>query len=273
MDVLAPELGDKADGPYRRKLLRAMGAQLTELPHETAVPIRAFVIIARDEASHRAIVGVEKQSRSQTIEAALYEGFLDATAIRAILGELEKLISPVADELPATPQFGADSHDLLLSRIKAVPQYARADVDVSIENIQIDRLVSLTSFVREYKYRQIRHLIQLYRRLGISLFDPAAVTLTAGATSIVTPPVVEESGGQFILIEGSTRATFCRDEGLSHIKCVVVRGVHDPLPGTPVSFNRVRVVGRTLGPEQRYENFNYSNFRSIERSVHPLNSL
>jgi hypothetical protein len=133
--------------------------------------------------------------------------------------------------------------------------------------------VSLTRFVREYKYRQIRHLIDLYKRLGITLFDPATVSLSTGEKSIVTPPVVEAAGGQFILVEGSTRATFCRDENVSAINCVVVRGVTDPLPSAPVPFKQVRVVGRTLDTGQRYERFNYSHFRSIERAVHPLDSL
>jgi hypothetical protein len=113
----------------------------------------------------------------------------------------------------------------------------------------------------------------MYKRSGIPLFDSAAVTLNTGEKSIVTPPVVEESGGQFILVEGSTRATFCRDEGISNINCVVVRGVTDPLPSTPVPLRQVRVVGRTLDTGQRYERFNYTHFRSIERSVHPFDSL
>lgn len=273
VDALLPELGDKADGPYRRKLLRAMGVHLTELPSETAVPIRSFVIVPRDFAQLRAMVGVEKQSKSQTIEAVLYEGFLDTSAIRAVLAQLDKLIKPYPTVLPPVPVFAADGHDLLLSRIKSVGQYSKSGVDVCIENIPIARLVSLTRFVREYKYRQIRHLIQLYGNLGIPLFDPAAVLLNTGESSIVTPPVVEESGGQYIVVEGSTRATFCRDEGASQIKCVVVRGVSDPLPSTPIPFKHVRVVGRTLAADQRYERFNYAHFRSIERSVHPLDSL
>lgn len=273
VDALLPELGDKADGPYRRKLLRAMGVHLTELPGVTSVPIRSFVILPRDPAQLRAIVGVEKQSRSQTIEAVLYEGFVDASVIGAVLARLDELIEPYPVTPPAAPVFGADSHDLLLDRIKSVGQYSKPGVTVNIERIPIEKLFSLTSFVREYKYRQIRYLIELYNTLGISLFDPAAVILNTGEKSIVTPPVVEESGGQFILVEGSTRATFCRDERISEITCVVVRGVGDPLPSTPVPFERVRVVGRTLDPEKRYKGFNYRHFRSIERSVHPFDSL
>jgi predicted acylesterase/phospholipase RssA len=261
VDVLLPELGDKADGPYRRKLLRAMGIHITELSHETSVPLRSFVILPRDAAQLRAIVGVEKQSRSQTIEAVVYAGFLDASAIRAVLARLEALIKP-CPMTPPVPIFAGDGHDVLLARIKSVGQYSKPSVEVDIENIPLERIVSLTRFVREYKYSQIRHLIDMYKRSGIALFDAAAVSLITGEKSIVTPPVVEESGGQYILVEG-----------ISSIKCVVVRGVTDPLPSTPVPLKQVRVVGRTLDTTQRYERFNYAHFRSIERSVHPFDSL
>jgi len=250
-----------------------MGVHVTELANETSVPIRSFVIVPRDTAQLRAIVGVEKQSRSQTIEAVLYEGFLHASAIWAVLARLDELIEPYPTTAPPVPVFETSDHDLLLARIKLVGQYSRPGIDVSFENVPLDRLVSLTRFVREYKYRQIRHLIDLYKRSGIMLFDPTAVSLNTGEKSIVTPPVVEAAGSQFILVEGSTRATFCRDEDISAINCVVVRGVTDPLPSTPVPFTQVRVVGRTLDTERRYERFNYSHFRSIERAVHPFDSL
>jgi len=62
VDALLPALGDKADGGYRRRLLLAMGVHLTELQNATTVPLRSSVIVPRDAAQIRAIVGVEKQS-------------------------------------------------------------------------------------------------------------------------------------------------------------------------------------------------------------------
>jgi predicted acylesterase/phospholipase RssA len=275
VDVIIPELGDKADGLYRRKLLRAMGVYVTEMAGRTAVPTRSIITIPHDKAQIRAMIGVEKQSKSQTIDAVLYEGFLDASSIYAVLEQLDRIIetSTPPPSPRYVPKFEADGVDVLLSKIKSVGQYSKADVDVSIENVSIDSFVSLTRFVREYKYHQIRHLSQLYRQLGLPLFGPAIVQLDSGQSSIITPPVVEEAGGQYILIEGSTRAIFCRDEGVPQIKCVVVRGVKDPLPSVPVPFKQVRVVGRTLDTLHRYEQFNYAYFRSIERAVHSLDSL
>jgi predicted acylesterase/phospholipase RssA len=94
VDVLLPALGDKPDGVYRRQLLRAMGAHVTEIPNTTAVPFRAFLIITRDPSQSRAVVGVDKQSRTQSIEASYYQGFLDSAVIRAVLAQLDTTSQP-----------------------------------------------------------------------------------------------------------------------------------------------------------------------------------
>jgi hypothetical protein len=155
-----------------------------------------------------------------------------------------------------------------------VHQYANADeVKISVERISTKKLVATSRLVREYKYNQIRHLIDMYRRLGIEIFEPAAVQLPHGLITIVTPPVVEELGSDLILIEGSTRAIFCRDEGIESFKCLVVRGVSAPPPSRTYRFDRVRITGRALPVSERYEGFDYANFRHIERAMHPINSL
>jgi len=127
-----------------------------------------------------------------------------------VLAQLDAIIRPYPPVSPSIPALVPDGYDLLVARLRSVGQYSKGGVDISIENVPIEKLVSLTRFVREYKYRQIGHLVQLYRSRGISLFDLAAGQLNATQMSIATPPVVEESGGQFVLVEGSTRATFCR---------------------------------------------------------------
>jgi hypothetical protein len=102
----------------------------------------------------------------------------------------------------------------VIAPLRKVHQYASADeVTISVERISVRKLAATSRLIREYKYNQIRYLIDTYRRLGIELFEPAAVQLPHGMKSIVTPPVVEELGGDLILIEGSTRAIFCRGRG------------------------------------------------------------
>lgn len=272
VDVLLPQLGDKKDGAYRRALLRALGANVVEIPSSTTVPMRATIITPKDKAKIRAIVGVNK-STTQTIDSVLYEGYLHESSISALQTQLDTFFQDTSTIGIEPPKLLAGQQDLLIKRLKSVGQYAKVGIDVSIQTISLDRLVSLTRFVREYKYRQIRHLMHIYSNSNIALFDPAYIALRGQQSSLVTPPVVEASGEHFILVEGSTRATFSRDEGKQELKCIVVRGVEDPLPSAPIPFRQVRVVGRTLPTAERYEQFNYGNFRSIERSMHPFDSL
>ena len=129
-------------------------------------------------------------------------------------------------------------------------------------------------YVREYKYRQISVLYELFRAGHWSLFEPLLVEFADGRTSVVTPPVVEEIGGDhYAVIEGSTRSTFVRNEGIDRLRCVVATGVNRPLPAKPQSLALVRIVGKTLQVHNRYEDWNYSLFRPIEETVHHPSTL
>jgi hypothetical protein len=274
VQVLAPEHGDHArHGPYRRKLLRALGVELTELPGKSSVPIRAYVLDSNDMVQTKAMVGIERGLGVHDIEAIVYEGYLDHPAIKSILSQLDRYLQ-INPDVAIRPALVAGSQDQLLEALRRVGQYAKAGVALTIENVPLTNMVSLTGFVREYKYKQIHHLINMYHRHDLRLFSPASVDLKDGKKSILTPPVVEESGGKFILIEGSTRATYCRDFGSpGEINCVVARNVKDLLPSEIIPFQQVRIVGRTLDPEDRYKGFDYKYFRAIENSVHAPHSL
>jgi hypothetical protein len=162
----------------------------------------------------------------------------------------------------------------LLRLIRTVRQYNSDRVSISMESIPTTSMVSLTPYGREKKYRQTEYLVQLYRDKSLELFEPAYIDFGGGKKSIITPPVVEESGSKFVLIEGTNRAIYCRDNECERIKCVVVRGVRDPLPAQQrVELKNLTVVGRTLRPADRYEGFSLSDYRSIEKSVHPLDGL
>ena len=87
--------------------------------------------------------------------------------------------------------------------------------------------------------------------------------------SIVTPPVVEETDTGLVVIEGNTRATFCRDAGIDDFFCLKVHGVLEALPSRPVPIEDVNTISRSLIPGDRMDDFQYSRFRHIERAVHP----
>ncbi len=262
---------EKDHGIYRRRLLRKLGIELTE---HAEIPVRSFLINSHDPQRGTAYVALPTSSQD-SIQATIYEGSLHSTAIDAIRSRLLGLVvSPPKESDPTRPRMEPGSLDSLVAHLKTVQQYSKPGVQISLEQIPLNKLVALASYVHEYKYRQFEHWIPEFNKQGIDLFQAAQIRYSDSdaATSIITPPVVEKSGDQYILIEGSTRAVYLRDQGHKEMTCVVVKNTKDALPGKPTSFAHVRIIGRRIDTSERYDGFNYSNFRNIERATHPLDS-
>ena len=252
-------------GLYRKRLLAALGVELIE---SDTPPFRGYLINCKEAEHGTAYVG----TNTNGVEAVVYSGEIHSAAIGSLYTKLTVGFTNIPEER-FTPKIVTDSQDELLSRLKKVSQYSKPSVKLSLEEIPVSKLVALTNYVHEYKYRQVQHWSKLFQQNSLRLFESAAIELPQGAKSIITPPVVEDAGGKYVLIEGSTRATFLRDRGDETIVCVVARGIQDPLPCKVSEFANVRVVGRKLDTDLRYENFNYALFRKIEVAVRPLNSL
>jgi hypothetical protein len=252
------------DDQYQRRLLRALGATVCEVD---AVPLRAFIFNPGQPEKASAIVRIHR-----AVEAVRYDGALDFKAIEAMVAQLAPLCPPSAIE-PQRPTLRAGGHDDLLASLRNVSQYSRPGVRMTVERLPLTSLWALATQVREYKYRQVGSVVDLFDRHDIPFFEPALVDF-GGRVSLITPPVVEASGDRFILIQGSTRSAFCRDTGIGQLTCVVVRGVSDALPsGQHVPLTRVGMVGRAVSPNERYGGLNYAQFRDVERAIHPLDSL
>lgn len=268
--VLKSPEDDKAHGDFRLQLLRTLGANVTEASH---IPARAYLFDYDDPDSATALVGVPRATHQGTAEAVRYSGKNDFPMIDSLAARLQNIVTAEAlnaNQLQLTP----GSQDRLFSRLHDVSQYRAPSIKMSVRSVPLTSLVSLTRYVREFKYRQIHWLAELFKRQGFDLFEPVTLDFGSGKESIITPPVVESAGDKFVLIEGTTRAAYCRDLGLDQITAVVVEGVADPLPGElKIPIKWVRMVGRLLSVGDRYNNMTRSHFRSIEKSVHPLNSL
>lgn len=262
---------DARHGPYRRRLLRALGVELTEVD---AIPFECHLFDPKGSDFGRAVVRIPQTTEAAKYEAIRYLSPYDFPAISALRRELE-ILAKNEDNPPATvPQILGGKVGDLVSAIRTVRQYQKDGVSVNVEKIPIASIVSLTPYAREKKYRQTPYLVRLYLENGLELFEPAYVGFGEGKSSLITPPVVEESGDKFILIEGTNRATYCRDNGLDSIICVVVRNVRDSLPAKQrIDLKNLIVVGRTLRPVDRYDGFSLPDFRPIERAVHPLDGL
>jgi len=269
--VLATQNANQLHESYRRRLLRSLGVEVYEVPH---APFRAFIFNSNHPENACAVVRIPSSTHAHIVEGVRYEGFTHSIAMQAMSKQIESYCGNANAQVSAyIPKIAAGDQRELIETLKRVPQYSRNGVRISIEDIPIESFASLTRYVREFKYRQIKIFFDEYQKNNLDPFEPAQVQLADGRSTIITPPVVEESGNKFLLIEGSTRIIYCRDNYIDRVRCVVVRGVRDPLPAEPIDLSRVRIVGRTLEPNLRYSGFNYVNFRQIEKIIHPTTGL
>lgn len=260
-------------GPYRRRLLQLLGIRVIEVDR---LPLRAYIANAGSPPNARAVVGMRSSTSLGSISGVVYEGLIDEYAIDALDNQLKHLTAS-GNERPLMTdpvRFEEVRPSDIVKGLRRVRQYSGSDIGIELRSVPVEKLVSLSRFVREYKYRQIDLLHSTYGTSSLTAFGPAQVALGDGRqTTLVTPPVVEQNGDQFILIEGTTRATYLRDHASKELVCFVIRGVSDPLPAEPVAFSRVRVVSKSLDATDRYEDFKYGRFRHIESSVRPIDSL
>ena len=127
----------------------------------------------------------------------------------------------------------------------------------------------MSTYARAYKYVQIERLFSTYQEMQQKPFTAVAVTLRSGKKSILTPPVVEVRKEGPVVIEGTTRATYCFRNDIADYPCIAVHGVDADLPGTPVEIANMTISERSLSQRERTEEFQGSLYRQIERAIHP----
>jgi predicted acylesterase/phospholipase RssA len=256
----------KSGESYRRRLLRELGATICEVD---AVPLRAYIFDAYDADSATALVLQEWPEN----EAVRYRAPLDREVIASLATRVLGVCSEWTSNPAEPPRLERGAWEELVARLRKVRQYADSRVSLTPELVPLAKMVSLTGKVREFKYRQADAMAELFRARGLELFEPAYVRLPGGKQSIVTPPVLEEMGDRFHIIEGSSRIAYCRRSHIEAIRCVVVRGVREELPATPQPLELVQVVGNTLDVRERYQDFAHELFRDIEARVHQTSDL
>ncbi len=257
---------ERARERTRRANLEGLGVELVCVED---LPMRAYLFVRNDANASSAVVGWQNRGSHSPL-ATQYSGPAHQQAIRGIQDTLQGYL-PSADSIDFVPSLEPmDSEGLLEMLRKGVAQYASSDVALSIENVEVARVRTITKLVRAYKYRQVVRLVDVYRACGLELFEPAVATLKDGGESVVAPPVVEERGGELIGIEGNTRTSYCWRNGIETMRCIVVRNASAALPGTGVSLNEVRIVHVHYSPGERMPGFDHDEFRRIEGAVHPL---
>ncbi len=252
---------------YRRALLRALGVRL--LPQENPPAVRSYFFNCYSAEGASCLAGPLQKDREDLESATQYEGISHFPIISALYKS-----AGFSESAKKPPNFKIvpGDEERLVERLKTVNQYQQAEV--TIEHIEFQQMEALTDFVHEFKFRQIPSLASKFRAAGIKLFGCAAVEFENGSQSLITPPVLEEIDGRFVIIEGSTRLTWMRKNGFDGAVVAVVRGVVDPLPAEIVRLDRIWVGHNSRREKRRYgPSFDYTRFRKIEERVHLLEDV
>jgi class 3 adenylate cyclase len=264
---------DDAQEMQRVGLLARMGCEVGFLKNPAAPELEMFLFDSSLAYWQRGMVLLKKHTAHSKPFGVFYERGTDQGALRLFLKHFNEQWDQAEKVTLANSGTKIKQIDVseIVTRLRAgVAQYASSNVSITMEEVQLTSLSFLTSKLYEWKYRQIPLVLELYESLGAGLFDPLALSFADDKISIMTPPVVEERDGRLVVLNGSHRSYYCRKNGIAgKIRCLLVKGVKEPLPVIPVAFENVRIESEEPPLGSRIVGFDYSRFRHVESSVHP----
>ncbi|NRR31883.1 patatin-like phospholipase family protein [Oxalobacteraceae bacterium] len=257
----------KRNDVYQRTLLRALGCEVQETKD---MPRAIYIFDGSDAHSATAYVKITDVEKVKNIAAMYYSSPLDGAVISLLHENLSSKFNGSAESNKI--KISSISENLVFDKLRHVSQYRGSNVEMRFDRIPLDKLGSLSAYAREFKLLNINLLYKLFKQAGLEPFGPAMIEFESGS-SIITPPVVEKVGDEYILIEGTTRAMFSRLNGIDRLPCVVVENVNHPLPAKVYEFKNLRVTGREMPVDDRYGDFDYNSFRHIEGTMHTIEDL
>lgn len=252
-------------GPFRKRFLKYMGANCSEVDD---IPFVGYIFNGSHKEKCKAIILNKSNSISSSFYSKKYYGEEDYDVICALRGQIpefsevksQKKFKPIVSRL--------EDNKEIFKLLKDVKQYNSSKVKISIKEVEVEKVLFITRYVRGYKYRQISILFEMFNSEGIDLFQPAKLKLIDKKYTIFVPPVIEKIGSNYFVIEGNTRFLYAYRNGISKIDCVVVEGVEDSLPSTSrYEVRDLLLTDKNKIGDERYDNFDYEKFRKIEKAV------
>jgi Predicted esterase of the alpha-beta hydrolase superfamily len=262
---------DEKHGPFRQRLLKSMGVNLKIIK---SLPFRGFIFNPKLNENTLAIVRTERTKQDKQYDGVIYSGRFDSKVISILDNCFPELIDKDIDYSPPIIKKG-DPEEIINLLKKGVHQYANNKIKIVLEKIEISSLSPLTKFVTGYKYTQVNKLFEIFSNAGIEPFYPSKLVYYDKKEAYITPPVIERYGDKNIVIEGTTRVTFCYKNNIREIYAIVVTGVEAPLPSSQQwCLNDMIISSIDVEGDTRYGGFTYDNFRSIEKAIrNPANCL
>jgi hypothetical protein len=196
-----------------------------------------------------------------------------ATSDRVVFEYLYAAVRPTLPnrapiQLQTSLLFHPCGEQRLFDLLRTVPQYR--DATFSISNVNIDsKLLGTQTHIKEYKYVQTGDLMEEFSRRNVELFSLQELRMVDGTNTIITPPVVEKSGSQFIMIEGHARAYHCWRIGRTSFTAVIIDNISALPPTGVLPFSDISIASRTLRRDDQFKQLNPRLWRPIESCVHP----
>lgn len=243
---------------FRNRFLEKSGVSINKIE---SLPFNGYLFDATSKDNCKAII----LNDDDHFHSKFYEGETDYKVIYFLWKSIENNISSTTNAKLIIEKI---EPEILFNHLRNVNQYESVNVKISIESLNIEELIFITQYVRGYKYRQIAYLFELYENYNVPLFESAKLILKEDNYTLVTPPVIEQIGNKYYVIQGNTRLLYAYKHGLKSINCIVAKGVTQTLPSTGrFSIKEVILSDKEVIGENRYNRFDYSTFRKIESSV------
>ena len=206
----------------------------------------------------------------------LYSGRTDPAVV-------EHLALSFTEQTPTTDQTSIklqrcneNEANILIELLKRVSQYQHKTVSITIEEVAVEKLVCLTKYTFEHKYKQACALIDLFQEHSARVFNPMCCVSGNERPVFFIPPIIERdatSGSQYVL-DGVARVLACRHRDFTSITCIVITGVQDKLPSSGRCAPRhVQVVSAPLGLGEQYEGFDRERVRLLPLAIECRNKF
>ncbi len=266
--VVSPVSGNTQE-VRRRQLLRLLGAKVTDMSE--CLPFRGFAFDLGTNRASTILTYLPEDAQAkfwyENEKARLYTADSDPVVLDILAKQVSAHTNDAAS-MSLKLEYAPCTEQKLIDRLRQVPAYKLASIRMQSVTVTSDILV-MQKRIKEFKALQIRSFMSDLTDNGCNFFKPMQVQLAGTNSSIVTPPVLEETSGALVVIEGNTRLHHCFTNGVDEVEAVVIEGVTDPLPSDGFfTLGALRLVSSTIPILKNYQNYKESEYRHIERAVH-----
>lgn len=248
---------------FRNRFLEASGVVVKKIDK---LSFCGFLFDAHTPDNCKAII----LNNNSHFHSKFYEGESDFMVISLLYESVKMFTTKQNNPKLMVEKIG---EEVLFEKLRNVRQYKSPKIKISLKTLQIEKLTFITQFVRAYKYRQISYLYELYKNFNVALFDSSKLVLSKNQYTLITPPVIEHIGDKMFVIEGNTRLLYAYKNGIKEVNCIIIEDIEEGLPSTGrFSIKEVILSDKEVIGKDRYDKFDYSNFRKIESAVRDPNN-